>query len=41
LSSFSASEIQQIKGLHTNNIKKILGYSSKNEIIHKDDMVKV
>ena len=41
LSSFSSSEIEKIKGLHTSNIKKILGYSSKSEIIHKDDMVKV
>ena len=40
LSSFSSIEIQKIKGLHSNQIENILGYSSKSEIIHKDDMVK-
>ncbi len=40
LSSFSSIEIQKIKGLHSNQIENILGYSSKSEIIHKNDMVK-
>tara|TARA_B100002052_G_scaffold296650_1_gene325562 strand:- start:878 stop:1969 length:1092 start_codon:yes stop_codon:yes gene_type:complete len=39
LSSFSSSEIIKIKGKHSNEIESILGYSSKSEIIHKDDMV--
>ena len=41
LSSFSSTEINKIKGLQTNQIEKILGYSSKSEIIHKDDMVRL
>ena len=41
LSSFSSNEIEKIKGSHTSKIKNILGYSSREEIIHKDDLVKV
>ena len=41
LSSFSSEEINKIKGCQSNQIKKILGYSSKDEVIHKDDLVKV
>ena len=41
LSSFSSNEINKIKGLQSNQIENILGYSSKSEIIHKDDMVKL
>ncbi|MDB9784491.1 glutamate 5-kinase [Pelagibacteraceae bacterium] len=41
LSSFSSAEINKIKGLQSNQIENILGYSSKSEIIHKDDMVKL
>ena len=41
LSSFSSSEIEKIKGKHSNQIEKVLGYPSKSEIIHKDDMVKL
>ena len=41
LSSFSSLEIQKIKGLHSSKIKNILGYSSREEIIHKDDLVEV
>jgi len=41
LSSFSSDEINKIKGSQSNQIKKILGYSSKDEVIHKDDLVKV
>tara|TARA_Y100001958_G_C20827556_1_gene279758 strand:+ start:8 stop:418 length:411 start_codon:yes stop_codon:yes gene_type:complete len=39
LSSFSSDEINKIKGKHSKEIEKILGYLSKTEIIHKDDMV--
>ena len=39
LSSFSSEEINKIKGKHSKEIEKILGYLSKTEIIHKDDMV--
>ena len=39
LSSFSSSEIDKIKGKHSKEIDTILGYLSKTEVIHKDDMV--
>jgi len=41
LTSFSSVEIDKIKGSHSSKIKNILGYSSREEIIHKDDLVKV
>ena len=41
LTSFSSLEIEKIKGSHSREIKNILGYSSREEIIHKDDLVKV
>jgi len=41
LASFSSTEIEKIKGTHSSKIKNILGYSSREEIIHKDDLVKV
>ena len=41
LSSFSSIEVEKIKGSHSSKIKNILGYSSREEIIHKDDLVKV
>ena len=39
LASFNSSEIDKIKGKQSKEIEKILGYLSKSEIIHKDDMV--
>ena len=41
LSSFTSDEIAKIKGQHSNKINSLLGYTSKSEVIHKDDMVKV
>ena len=41
LTSFSSIEIEKIKGSHSSEIKNILGYSSREEIIHKDDLVRV
>jgi len=41
LASFSSKEVEKIKGSHSKEIKNILGYSSREEIIHKDDLVKV
>ncbi len=41
LSSFTSKEIDKIKGKQSNEIENILGYLSKTEIIHKDDMVKL
>ena len=39
LASFNSNEINKIKGKQSKEIEKILGYLSKSEIIHKDDMV--
>ena len=41
LSSFTSDEILKIMGHHSNQIEKLLGYISKSEVIHKDDMVEV
>ncbi len=41
LSSFSSIEINKIKGKQSKEIENILGYLSKSEIIHKDDMVRL
>ena len=41
LSSFTSDEIIKIMGHHSNQIEKLLGYVSKSEVIHKDDMVEV
>ncbi len=41
LSSFSSDEISQIMGHHSNEIEELLGYISKSEVVHKDDMVEI
>ena len=41
LSSFTSDEIIKIKGQHSNKINSLVGYTSKSEVIHKDDMVEV
>ena len=41
LVSFSSTEIEKIKGAHSREIKNTLGYSSREEVIHKDDLVEV
>ena len=41
LSSFSSEENKKIKGCHSNEIQTILGYVSKSEVVHKDDMVEI
>ena len=41
LASFNSIEIDKIKGKQSKEIEKILGYLSKSEIVHKDDMVKL
>ena len=41
LSSFTSDEIFKIKGEHSNKISNLLGYVTKSEVIHKDDMVKI
>ena len=39
LSSFTSEEINKIKGLQSAQIENILGYASKSEIVHKNDIV--
>ncbi|HXF75170.1 MAG TPA: glutamate 5-kinase [Methylomirabilota bacterium] len=39
LVNYSAQELNQIKGLHTSKIEKVLGYRGSDEIIHRDDLV--
>ena len=39
LVNYSAQELNQIKGLHTSRIEKVLGYKAYDEIIHRDDLV--
>ena len=41
ITSFSSEEINKVKGLKSDQIENILGYSSKSEIVHRDDMVKL
>ena len=41
LSSFSSEEILKIMGHHSNEIENLLGYISKSEVVHKDDMVEI
>ncbi len=41
LSSFTSDEISKIKGQHSNKIVELLGYVTKSEVIHKDDMVEI
>ncbi len=41
LSSFTSTEISKIKGKHSNKIESLLGYTTKSEVIHKDDMVEI
>ena len=41
LSSFSSEETIKIQGQHSNKISELLGYISKSEVVHKDDMVEV
>ena len=41
LSSFSSEETVKIQGQHSNKITELLGYISKSEVVHKDDMVEV
>jgi glutamate 5-kinase len=39
LVNYSAQELNQIKGLHTSKIERVLGYKAYDEIIHRDDLV--
>lgn len=39
LTNYSASEMIQIKGIHSSQIEKKLGYKSTDEVIHRDNLV--
>ena len=41
ITSFTSNEINKVKGLKSDQLENILGYSTKSEIIHRDDMVKL
>jgi glutamate 5-kinase len=41
LTSYSAIEVNKIKGSHSREIKNILGYSDREEVVHIDNLVKV
>ena len=41
LCSFSSDEIKKIQGHHSQEIGRILGYITKSEVVHKDDMVEI
>jgi len=41
LSSFSSEEINKIMGCQSNEIEKKIGYITRSEVVHKDDMVEV
>ena len=41
LSSSSSDEVLKIMGHHSNKIQDLLGYISKSEVVHKDDMVEI
>lgn len=38
LVSYSAADLDRIKGLHSNRIEEILGYKISDEVIHRDDL---
>jgi glutamate 5-kinase len=39
LTNYSSSELLRIKGLKTADIRDVLGYKARDEVIHKDDLV--
>jgi glutamate 5-kinase len=39
LVNYSASELEKIKGLRSNQIETTLGYKYCDEVIHRDDLV--
>jgi glutamate 5-kinase len=36
---YRSDEVSKLKGLHTRDIAKALGYKDYDEIIHRDDLV--
>ncbi len=41
LCSFSSIEVEKILGHQSKEIQRILGYTTKSEVVHKDDMVEI
>ena len=41
LVNYSAAEIERLKGAHTRDIERLLGYKGSDEVIHRDDLVLV
>src|SRR5579884_261519 len=39
LTNYGASEMTLIKGIHSSQIEKVLGYKSTDEVIHRDNLV--
>mgnify|MGYP001812210099 CR=1 FL=1 len=39
LINYRADEVFRLRGLHSRDIKKVLGYKDYDEIIHRDDLV--
>ena len=39
LVSYAAAELERIKGAHTREIERLLGYKGSDEVIHRDDLV--
>ncbi|SFL37882.1 glutamate 5-kinase [Halanaerobium salsuginis] len=37
--NYNSAEIDQIKGLHSDEIETVLGYFNKSEVVHRDNMV--
>jgi glutamate 5-kinase len=41
LVNYTAAEVEKIKGAHTRDIERLLGYKGSDEVIHRDDLVLV
>ena len=39
LVNYGAAELERIKGAHTRDIERLLGYKGSDEVIHRDDLV--
>ena len=39
LSNYSSSEIERIRGKHTDEISSVLGYKTTDEVVHRDHLV--
>jgi glutamate 5-kinase len=39
LVNYTAAELDRIKGVHTREVERLLGYKASDEVIHRDDLV--